>query len=124
MPPHPPPHLDHLGVQPLPHLHASVREQDRAVRVDVQQCPGLIEREEAKAEAVLGGGESQASLPPAVSSVGKGERKVLCFLLLLFVVVVVAVVDVSLLIFCCIFDIRLTSHLAKTNVSFAYTCTS
>lgn len=37
----PTPHLRHLGVQALPHLHTTMGDQHTAVQVHVHQCTGL-----------------------------------------------------------------------------------
>ena len=66
-------HLDHLGVEALPYLHAPVGEEDGAVCVDVDQGTRLVQVLQPKGYAVFGGHHGHAPLKPFVDSVVCGE---------------------------------------------------
>ena len=61
--------LEHLRVEPLPHLGAAVVDQDRAVLVDVDQGAGLVERHEVEGDAELHRGHGQPALGVRVRGV-------------------------------------------------------
>ena len=67
--------LEHLGVQPLAHLGATVVDQHRAVLVDVHQRAGLVERGQVERDPELHRRDGQGPLgvlvlgvEPAISS--------------------------------------------------------
>ncbi len=57
-------HLRDLGVQPLAHLHAPMRDQHRAVQVHVHQRARLVEELGGEGDAELGGRGGQTALAP------------------------------------------------------------
>mmetsp|Transcript_96842 Transcript_96842/g.174938 ORF Transcript_96842/g.174938 Transcript_96842/m.174938 type:complete len:219 (-) Transcript_96842:1484-2140(-) len=61
--------LHHLCVQTLTHLRATVRDQDCAVRVDVDESPSLVHELGGEADAEFGGHLCYATLPPFVGLV-------------------------------------------------------
>ena len=62
-------YLHHLGVQSLPHLHASMSEQNRAIIVDMQQCSSLVQEHScSECYRVLVWSDGQSSLLPPVRS--------------------------------------------------------
>mmetsp|Transcript_22514 Transcript_22514/g.66151 ORF Transcript_22514/g.66151 Transcript_22514/m.66151 type:complete len:569 (-) Transcript_22514:451-2157(-) len=67
-------HLAHLCVQALPHLGAAVRDEHRAVCVDVHERAALVHELCGEVDAELGGQHGDAALAPAVRRVEGGRR--------------------------------------------------
>jgi len=59
-----------LGEESLAHLYAPDGDKYRSVQVDVHQGAALVEHSETERESVLVAGDGQASLLPAVGTVG------------------------------------------------------
>ena len=68
-------HLAHLGVQPLAHFSASVRDQHRTVRVHVHERASLVHELGGEIDSEFGGAQSDAPLAPPVRLVELGHSR-------------------------------------------------
>mmetsp|Transcript_11607 Transcript_11607/g.27570 ORF Transcript_11607/g.27570 Transcript_11607/m.27570 type:complete len:435 (-) Transcript_11607:526-1830(-) len=66
-------HLRHLGVQPLPHLHAAVGHEAGAVRVHVDERARLVEHLGGEGDAKLGRRRGQPALAEAVLGIESAD---------------------------------------------------